>query len=86
MREGKEHRKIRLIEGNVKCRQLKILTCKETLRQVLICLRPRTPYTMYTCIQYKSYSHREGGRGGAVEPERKIRGAKVHKAGLKITT
>jgi hypothetical protein len=28
-------RKIRLIEGNAKCRHLKKLTCKGTLRQVL---------------------------------------------------
>jgi hypothetical protein len=36
-------RKIRLIEGNVKCRNLKILTCKGTLRQVFNCLRPPPP-------------------------------------------
>ncbi len=29
-------RKIRLIEGNAKCRHLKTVTCKETLRQVFI--------------------------------------------------
>ncbi len=34
--------KIKLIEGNAKCRHLKKLTCKETLWQVFICLRPRT--------------------------------------------
>jgi hypothetical protein len=39
--------------------------CKGTLRQVFICLRPRTPYppcTLYSirvCVQY-TYSHREG--------------------------
>ncbi len=42
------------IEGNEKCRHLKKLTCKETLRQVFICLRPRTPYpppyTLYICV------------------------------------
>jgi hypothetical protein len=32
-------RKIRLIESNAKC-YLKKLTCKGTLRQVFICLRP----------------------------------------------
>jgi hypothetical protein len=32
--------KIRLIEGNAKCRHLKKLICKGTLRQVFICLRP----------------------------------------------
>jgi hypothetical protein len=36
--------KIRLIEGNAKCCHLKKLTYKGTLRQVFICLRPRTPY------------------------------------------
>jgi len=62
----------RLIEGIAKCPHLKKLTCKGTLRQVFICLRPRTPYpsppyTLSTCIQYH-YSHREGGE---VEPERR---------------
>jgi hypothetical protein len=33
-------RKIRLIENNAKCRPLKKCTCKWTLRQVFICLRP----------------------------------------------
>jgi hypothetical protein len=37
-------RKKRLIEGNAKCSHLKKLTCKGTLRQVFICLWPRTPY------------------------------------------
>ncbi len=36
-------RKIGLIEGNAKCRHLNNMTCKGTLRQVFICLRPRTP-------------------------------------------
>jgi hypothetical protein len=40
-------RKIRLKEGNAKCRHLKKLTCKGTLWPVFICLRPRTPYTLY---------------------------------------
>ncbi len=39
-------RKIRLIEDNAKYRHLKILTCKGTSRQVFICLRPRTAYTL----------------------------------------
>jgi hypothetical protein len=39
-------RKIRIIEGNEKCRRLKKLTCKGNLRQVFICLRPRTPYPL----------------------------------------
>jgi hypothetical protein len=32
--ESKKNRKIRLIESNAKCRYLKKLTCKGTLRQV----------------------------------------------------
>ncbi len=52
-------RKIRLIEGKAKCHLTK-LACKGTLRQVFICLRPRTlypppPYTIYLFTQ---------GRGG----------------------
>ena len=35
-----ERRKIRLIENIAKCRHLKKLTCKGTLGQVFICLRP----------------------------------------------
>ncbi len=31
------------------------------------------PYTLYTCIQY-TYSHREWGLGGRVEPERRGEG------------
>jgi hypothetical protein len=42
--EAFDCRKIRLIEGNEKCRHLKKLTCKGALRQVFICLRLRTPY------------------------------------------
>jgi hypothetical protein len=38
-----DRRKIRFIEGNRKCRHLKKLTSNGTLRQVFICLRPRTP-------------------------------------------
>jgi hypothetical protein len=46
----------------------KKLICKWILRQVFICLRPRTSYpptplqSLYKCIQY-TYSHREGGGG-----------------------
>ncbi len=79
-----ERRKIRLIEGNAKCRHRKKLKCKG---QVFICLSeaqnpiPRTPYTLYTCIQY-TYSHREGGSW----TRDKVRGATVHKALSKIPT
>jgi len=68
---GLKRRKIRPIEDNAKCRHQRKLNWEGTLRQVFICLRPRTPpnppYTLYTCVQY-TYSHREGGRGGG-EPE-----------------
>jgi hypothetical protein len=64
-------RKIRLIEGIAKCRHLKIFSGKGTLRNVFICLRLRTlytlphltSYTLYACIQY-TYSPENGGRGG----------------------
>jgi hypothetical protein len=61
-------RKIKLLEDNAECHHLKVLTCKVTLRQVFICLRPRTPYspppyTLYLYVQ-NIYSHREGERGG----------------------
>jgi hypothetical protein len=39
-RQRYDLRKIRLIESNPKCRYLKKLTYKETLRQGFICLRP----------------------------------------------
>ncbi len=60
-------RKIRPIESNAKCRYLKKLTCKGTLRQVFFLLYDpilRPFYTLYACIQY-TYSHREGGGGRA---------------------
>ncbi len=37
-------RKKNIIEGNANVCHLNKLTCKGTLRQVFICLRPRTPY------------------------------------------
>ncbi len=50
-------RKIRLTEGNAKCRHLKELKCIWTLRQVFICLRPRTH-----CIRvYSILIHTEKG-------------------------
>ncbi len=65
-----------------------IFTCKGTLRQVFICLRPRTPYppsayTMFTYIQY-TYSHREGGEGGElIETDRRGEGQQFTKLGRK---
>ncbi len=47
------------------------MTYKETLRQVFIYLRPRTPYPppqhtvhVYACTNKYTYYHREGGEGG----------------------
>jgi hypothetical protein len=42
------------------------------------------PYTLYTCIvvQY-TYSHWEGGRGGRVEPERRLSGQQFTYLGRK---
>ncbi len=59
-------RKIRLIEGNAKCRHLK------KLRQVFICLMPRTAVYLFT-----------QGRGGGVEPERRLEGQQFTKLGRK---
>ncbi len=65
-------RKIRLIEGNAKCRHLKKLTCKGTLRQlIIICLRPRTPNPppppIHTKYVYAVYLFTQR-RGRVVEP------------------
>jgi hypothetical protein len=38
--DGYKRKMIRLIKNNAKCRYLKKFTCKGTLRQVFICLRP----------------------------------------------
>jgi hypothetical protein len=56
--------KIRLIEDNAKCRHLKKMTCKETLRQVFICLRPKTTYPPTHCILvYSIHIHTGKGKG-----------------------
>jgi hypothetical protein len=68
-------RKIRLIEGSAKCRYLKKLICKGTLRQVFIYLRPRTPYTppLTHCIRVYSLLINMGkGEGWRVEPVRRL--------------
>jgi hypothetical protein len=48
-----------VIEYNAKCRHPKKLTCKGTLQQVFICLRPRTPYPSFTVYLFTQ----EGGKG-----------------------
>ncbi len=78
-----QSRKKRLIEGNAECRcffHLKNLTSKWTLRQVFICLKPRTPRTTYppplhTVYVYAVYLFTQRrGEGGRDEPERRLRG------------
>jgi hypothetical protein len=79
-----ESRKIGLIESNVKCRYLKKLTCKETLRQEFYLFEalspPKPPYPPPLLHTVNVYSHM--GRGGKLTRE-KVRGAIVHKAGRK---
>jgi hypothetical protein len=76
-----DRREIRLLEGIAKCRHLQKLTYKGTLRQVLICLKPRTTYppshTVYVYTVY-TYAIKEGG-----EPERTLEGQQLTKLGRK---
>ncbi len=51
-RGGSYSRKIRLIEGNAKCRHLKKYICKGTLRQMLILLRH--PPLQWFCLRWPS--------------------------------
>jgi hypothetical protein len=70
-------RNVTLIEGNAKC-HLKKLTWKGTLRQVFICLKPRTPYPPpppHACIPILT----QGRGGGAIEPERRLEGQQLTK-------
>jgi hypothetical protein len=53
---------------------LDVLTCKGTLWQVLICLRPRTPYPPYTLYMSIQVYLTTRGKEGGVEPERRERG------------
>jgi hypothetical protein len=54
----------------------KKLTCKGTLRPVLICLKTGTPTHVYTL-------HIHTGMGGGGEPERKLEGQQFTKLGRK---
>jgi hypothetical protein len=49
-------------------------------------LIPPFLHTVYVYTVQYTYSHREAGRGGRVEPKRRGRGATVQKAGSKIAT
>jgi hypothetical protein len=81
-------RKIRRIEGNAKCRNLKRLTCKGTLRPG-VCLSEAQnpilpPLTHCICVQYTVLLSTQGkGEGGRVEPERKLEGQQFTKLGRK---
>jgi hypothetical protein len=64
----------------------KTLSCKGTLRQVFIFLRPRTTYPhykLYTCIQYIIIHTGKGVGGGRVEPQRRLEGQQFTKLGRK---
>jgi hypothetical protein len=80
---------------SAKCRHLHKFTCKGTLRQVFICLRPRTPYpppkycSVYVYTVYLFIQGRGLGGGGELnqrEGERATGLSTDHKAGLKIPT
>jgi hypothetical protein len=69
--------------GNAKCRHLKKLTCKVTLRQVFTCLRLRTPSFPHTHIIHYTCSKREGDGEGRIVPERMLEGKQFIKPGRK---
>jgi hypothetical protein len=80
--EAINRRKARLTKHNAKCRHLKKLTCKVTLRHVFNCLRPRAPYPPPPkhCIRVYRILIYTGG-GGDWTTRDKVRGATVNKAG-----
>jgi hypothetical protein len=63
-----DRRKIRLIESNAKCRRLKKLTCKGTLRKVFICLRP-LPFLGF-CLRWSS--NFVGSQSGQIQSGNKL--------------
>jgi hypothetical protein len=80
-------RKIRLIEGNAKCRHLKNLTVKVLCGRCLSIWGPGppNPLPLTNCIRvYSKLIHT--GKGGESWTREKGRGERVHKAGSKIPT
>jgi hypothetical protein len=71
------------VEGNAKCRHLKIDLYEGTLRQVFICLRPRTPQPppppLYTVYVFTVYLFTQGRGKGRVELERMFEGQQFTK-------
>jgi hypothetical protein len=66
----------------------KTMNCKGTLRQVFICLSPRTPYPppLTHCIRVYRIRIHTGNRGELNQREGVTREATDHKAELKIPT
>ncbi len=81
---------VNYVDTKAKCRHLKKFTCEGTLRQVFICLRPRTTYPpLHSVYVYYTYSLQGRGEGGELnqrEGERGNAGEYRPKAGLKIPT
>jgi hypothetical protein len=83
------HGLLNYIDTKPKCRRLKILTCKVTLRQVFICLRPSPILTPYPPFPYTVYVHTVNlftqgrGGGGRDEPERRLEGQQLTNLGRK---
>ncbi len=69
-------------DWGVERKDARLIKNKETLRQAFICLRPITTYryplppytlhTLHTCIHYSILYLFTQGRGGGVEPERRL--------------
>jgi hypothetical protein len=87
---GYSHWLINYIDTKAKCRHLKKLTCKGTLRQVFICLRSSGPYPppLTQCIRVYSVSLYVflQRKGGGCWTREKVKGATVYKAESKIPT
>jgi hypothetical protein len=71
------------VESNAKCRYLRKITCKGTLKQMFyLSEAPMTPYplplthctVLYTCIVYLFTQVRGGGGGGELTSEKAIEG------------